>query len=283
MMIQVGDIELWTESLGGTTDPALLLLVGDTLSSTGWPQPLVQRFVTADRRVIRFDYRDTGRSTWREFSAHPHTFGDLASDAIAVLNAWKIDAAHIVGFGMGGGIAQLLALDHAPRMRTLTLSNCFALGVDFFGNWDRALTGEPTPDGLPTPDRRFVESAFGMSSSDTTIDQMISGDFYDEAEIRHAELTALEHAGRTQPWEQHPHGEIHNDLDERGPELPGITTPTLVIQGMRDPINPPPHGRHLATLIPNARLVEIPGMGHSLPAPIHPEFATAVLEHTRPR
>ncbi|MBF6331139.1 alpha/beta hydrolase [Nocardia transvalensis] len=279
-MIHVGDIELWTESLGAPTDPALLLLAGDTLSSRGWPEPLVERFVAAGHRVIRFDYRDTGRSTWREFSQHPYTFDDLASDAVAVLDGWKIDTAHVVGFGMGGGISQLLALDHASRLRTVTLSNCFALGVDFFRNWERALTGEPTPDGLPTPDRRFVELAFGISTSHDDLERMAAGEFYDEAEIRDAELMSQRHAGRTDTRQLHPHGEVHVGLDGRGPELSGITTPTLVIQGMRDPINPPPHGRHLADLIPGARLVEIHGMGHSLPTAVHHEFATAVLEHT---
>jgi pimeloyl-ACP methyl ester carboxylesterase len=67
---------------------------GDTVSSAGWPQPLVQRFVAAGRRVIRFDYRDTGRSTWREFSQSPYMFDDLAADAVAVLDGWEVDAAH---------------------------------------------------------------------------------------------------------------------------------------------------------------------------------------------
>ncbi|GAB4586700.1 alpha/beta fold hydrolase [Nocardia sp. IFM 10818] len=276
----IGDVELWTESRGDPSDPPLLLLSGDTLSSTGWPDPLVNRFVAAGHRVIRYDYRDTGRSTWREFAGHPYTFDDLAADTVAVLDSWQIDTAHVAGFGMGGGIAQLLALDHRSRLRTLTLSNCFALGVDFFNNWDRALTGEPTPDGLPTPNREFVELAFGISASTTNIDQLITGDFFDEAELRAAELTAQQHAGRPDTRAQHPHAEVRTGLDTRGPELPGITTPTLVIQALRDPINPPPHGRHLAALIPGAKLVEIPGMGHSLPAAIHHEYATAVLQHT---
>ncbi|MFQ6328702.1 alpha/beta fold hydrolase [Nocardia sp. CWNU-33] len=277
--IHVEDVELWTESLGEPTDPALLLLSGDTMSSTGWPRPLVLRFVAAGHRVLRFDYRDTGRSTWREFSQNPYTFDDLAADAVAVLDGWEVGAAHIVGFGMGGGIAQLLALDHASWVRTLTLSNCFALGVDFFGNWERALTGEPTLDGLPTPDRGFVELAFGLSTPGNNIRQVLAGEFYDEAEVRAAEQTSHRHAGRRDTRQSHPHSEVRVGLDGRGPDLSRIAVPTLVIQGMRDPINPPPHSRHLAGRIPGARLVEIRGMGHSLPTTVHHEFAAAVLEH----
>ena len=66
----------------------------------------------------------------------------------------------------------------------------------------------------------------------------------------------------------------------RGKELRGVTTPTLIIQGMLDPLNPPPHGRHLAELIPGARLVEIGDMGHALPTAVHRRIADLILAHT---
>lgn len=285
-IVRAGEVELWTESVGDPSDPTLLLVAADTLSATSWPDPLVQRFVAGGHRVIRYDQRDTGRSTWREFSEHPYTFDDLTADAVGVLDGWEVDTAHVVGFGMGGGIAQLLALDHATRLRTLTLSNCFALGVDFFGNWERALTGEPTPDGLPTPERAFVELALGMTAPNQEVGpahwKAVAGDFFDEEEVREAERVAAEHAGRADDRQLHPHAEVRAGLDGRGQELGRITTPTLVIQGMRDPINPPPHGRHLAGLIPGAGLVEIAGLGHYLPAGVHRAYAEAVLSHTAP-
>ena len=53
-----------------------------------------------------------------------------------------------------------------------------------------------------------------------------------------------------------------------------------MIQGPQDPINPPPHGQHLAEMIPGTRLVEIPGMGHALPTAVHRPLAEAILAHT---
>ncbi|MQY25915.1 alpha/beta fold hydrolase [Nocardia aurantia] len=278
-IVRAGALELWTERRGDPDDPVLLLIAGDTASATGWPEPLVQRFTDAGYSVIRYDHRDTGRSTWREFAAHPYTFDDLAADAVSVLDGWGAGAAHVAGFGMGGGIAQLLAMDHPTRLRTVTLSNCFALGVDFFGNWRRALTGEPTPDGLPTPDRRFVELALGSAPSGDAVRRALAGDFYDEAEVDAALRIAERHAGQSDTRAAHPHSQVRAGLDHRGRDLPAITIPTLVIQGLRDPINPPPHGRHLAGLIPGARLAEIPGLGHSLPAAVHDAYATVVLGH----
>jgi pimeloyl-ACP methyl ester carboxylesterase len=282
-LVPTGGIELWTDRHGDPRDAALLLVAGDTASSTAWPLPLVRRFTAAGYQVIRYDHRDTGRSTWREFDRFPYTFDDLTTDAVAVLDGWEIGAAHIVGFGMGGGIAQLLALDHPARLLTLTLSNCFALGVDFFGNWRRALTGEPTPDGLPTPDPRFADLAMHAESAGDAIRRALAGDHYDESEVRTAHRSAETHAGQPDTRPSHPHSKVRRGLDDRGRELPAITAPTLVIQGMRDPVNPPPHGRHLATLIPGADLVEIPGMGHSLPAAVHDDYATAILEHLHSR
>ncbi|MCX4090910.1 alpha/beta fold hydrolase [Nocardia sp. alder85J] len=278
---RIDDIEIWTDRHGAPTDPAILLLAGDTASATAWPQPLTDRFTAAGYQVIRLDYRDTGRSTRREFAGHPYTFDDLATDATAVLDTWDIDAAHVVGFGMGGGTAQLLALDHPQRLRTVTLSNCFALGIDFFGNWQRALTGEPTLDGLPTPDPDFTRLATSPAPPADAIQRALAGDFYDESELRAAARRAETHAGQPDTRKVHPHSQLRAGFDGRGEHLPAITTPALVIQGMRDPINPPPHGRHLAGLIPGARLVEIPGMGHSLPAAVHDTYATAILEHLR--
>jgi 10-carbomethoxy-13-deoxycarminomycin esterase/esterase len=283
-VVRAGDVELWSEAIGAGDDPPLLLIAPDCQSSTGWPDALVELIASGGRRVIRYDHRDTGRSTWRDFAEHPYSFDTLAADAVAVLDGWDVPAAHVFGFGMGGGLGQLLALDHAGRLRTLSVGGCFALGVDFFGNWARALSGEPTRDGLPTPRRWFAELAFGeIEMTSDEIWRVMIGDeeAFDEAEAHGWERRADEHAGRRDTRGRHPHGELPDGLLARGPELGRITTPTLVIQGMLDPVNPPPHGRHLAGLLPDARLVEIPGLGHALPRAVHARVADAVLAHTR--
>lgn len=67
----------------------------------------------------------------------------------------------------------------------------------------------------------------------------------------------------------------------RGPELAGIRTPFLVIQGGQDPQNPPPHGRHIAALIPGAGLVEIEALGHALPSSLHVQIVREMSDHMR--
>jgi pimeloyl-ACP methyl ester carboxylesterase len=73
-----------------------------------WPDGLCAALARAGRFVIRYDNRDTGRSTAYEPGAPPHTFDDLVADAAAVLDGYGLDRAHLVGMSMGGVIAQLL-------------------------------------------------------------------------------------------------------------------------------------------------------------------------------
>ncbi len=288
-MIQAGDVELWSEDFGEPGAPALLLIMGANASAMGWPDELVSLFVSGGLHVIRYDHRDTGRSTTRSFAEHPYALADLARDAIRVLDGYGIASAHVVGLSMGGTLGQLFALDYRERLRTLTLVVTAALGVDFVGNIQRAFTGEPTPDGLPTPDPHILKvlSRRAEPVADRTAEldrrvaewRALSGEVlpFDAEEFRRWEERSIDHAGSlVQPSA---HALATPVPLERGAELRGITTPTLVIQGPKDPLNPPPHGRHLADCIPGARLVEIPGMGHALPRAVHRPLADAILAH----
>jgi pimeloyl-ACP methyl ester carboxylesterase len=285
-----GDVELWTEGVGRPVDAPVLLIMGANASAKHWPPEFVSMLVAGGRFVLRYDHRDTGRSTRRDFARHPYAVADLAADAVAVLDAWALESAHVVGLSMGGTVGQILALDHRRRLRTLTLMCTAALDVDFAGNVGRALRGEPSPDGLPTPDpailrvlvRRAEPVADRAAEVARRVDEwraLSGGEVpFVEEDFRRLEEDAIDHAGtHVQPIA---HAFAAPFPVSRGKELRGVTTPTLVIQGMLDPLNPPPHGRHLADLIPGARLVEVPGLGHSLPKAFHREVAGLILEHT---
>lgn len=296
-MVRAGshEVELWTEMSGRSGqafDPVILLVMGANASGLVWPDELVQRLVAAGYRVLRYDHRDTGRSTKRDFAAHPYSVADLAADAVAVLDGHGVATADVVGFSMGGTIAQVLAIEHRERLRTVTLMATAALDVDFVGNLQRALAGEPSPDGLPTPDAAAVRALALRAREPRTLEEAIerrvaewrvlAGDElpFDAEEFRERERRAIEHA-RT--FEQpRAHALAAPVPLERGAELRHVTTPTLVVQAGRDPLNPAPHGRHLAELIPGARLVEIAGMGHALPGAVLGQLADAILGHIRP-
>jgi pimeloyl-ACP methyl ester carboxylesterase len=125
-------LQIWTERFGHPADPAVLLIMGTSAQSIGWPDELVEALVRGHRQVIRYDHRDTGQSEVVDFARHPYTLTDLAADALAVLDGRQIDAAHIAGASLGGGIAQLLAVHHPARVLSLNALMTSPMSHSFF-------------------------------------------------------------------------------------------------------------------------------------------------------
>lgn len=283
-VVPLGDVEIWSEELGDPAGPPLLLIMGAAASAMGWPDGLVGLLTAGGHRVIRYDHRDTGRSTRRDFAAHPYPFIAFVRDAVGVLDAYGVASAHVVGASMGGAIGQLLALGHPDRVRTLTVMMTTALDVFFSGD----------ASGLPEPDPRVLKVlAAGIAGPaadrDAEIDKRVAmwralaGEAlpFDPEEFRRLEERVIDHAGDLTPVKAH--AQVTETPAVTAADLRAITTPTLVIQGTHDPFFPPPHGQRLAEAIPGARLLEIPGMGHALPKVVHHRIAEAILAHTRPR
>jgi pimeloyl-ACP methyl ester carboxylesterase len=107
------DAQLCVETVGRRGDPAVLLIGGATWSMDWWEDDLCRRLAERGRLVIRYDHRDTGRSTGYPPGKPGYTTADQVSDAVAILDALEIDRAHVVGLSMGGRIAQRMALAFA--------------------------------------------------------------------------------------------------------------------------------------------------------------------------
>ncbi|MFC9128847.1 alpha/beta fold hydrolase [Streptomyces sp. NPDC057099] len=291
-IVPSGDVELWSDDFGDPADPALLLVMGGNLSALGWPDEFARRLADGGLHVIRYDHRDTGRSTTRDFAAHPYGFGELAADAVAVLDGWGVDRAHVVGLSMGATITQVVALDHHDRLSSLTMLLGGGLDIDFDANIERVMRGEPTLDGLPGPQQPFLDALALMNqpaegraaevAKRVSKWRILSGTGvpFDDAEYARWEERAIDHAGGALA-EPYAHYSLTLPPPARAAELRDVTVPTLVIQAEHDPIAPAPHGKHLAGLIPTARLAEIPGMGHALPSSVHGPLAEVILAHTR--
>src|SRR5262249_18339274 len=113
-------IDIWCEDFGNSREPALLLVMGAGGQALLWPDEFCAALAAAGRYVIRYDNRDTGQSTCFDFAQSPYTLSDMARDAVGVLDAFGIERAQVAGASMGGMIVQTLAIEHAPRLRTLT-------------------------------------------------------------------------------------------------------------------------------------------------------------------
>ena len=114
--VQLNDgAQLCVQTIGDPADPALLLIGGATWSMDWWEDELCQQLAERGRRVIRYDTRDTGRSTSYPVGAPTYSASDLTTDILAIFDSLGVKQAHVVGLSIGGGIAQSLALGYRDR------------------------------------------------------------------------------------------------------------------------------------------------------------------------
>jgi pimeloyl-ACP methyl ester carboxylesterase len=127
-LIKANGIDLYTESIGKSSDPPILLIMGAMASAVWWPEEFCRQLAERGRYVIRYDHRDTGRSVSYEPGQVNYSVEDLSDDAVGVLDAYGIERAHLVGMSLGGFLAQLIALKYPDRILTLTLIASERLG-----------------------------------------------------------------------------------------------------------------------------------------------------------
>lgn len=122
---QSDSLNIWYESTSPMNPPkgTVLLIMGNGADALIWPPKFIRAFVDAGYQVVRYDQRGTGMSDWVKDwdSKHPYSIADMADDAVAVLNALKIQEVHVVGFSMGGMIAQEIAIRSPNKVASLTL------------------------------------------------------------------------------------------------------------------------------------------------------------------
>ena len=103
------------------TRRAVLLIMGAMASGVWWPSSFCAQLTGRGRFVIRYDHRDTGRSTNYDPGGATYSTETLADIALTVLDAYSIESAHFVGMSIEGYLSQLLALKAPRRVKTLTL------------------------------------------------------------------------------------------------------------------------------------------------------------------
>jgi pimeloyl-ACP methyl ester carboxylesterase len=279
-MVQVGDAELCVDTYGDQGDPAVLLMGGATSSMDWWEPEFCERIASAGRFVIRFDNRDTGESTTCPVGAPSYTGADLSNDPLRILDALGIEAAHLVGVSMGGGIAQGIAVEHPERVLSLTL---IATSAAF----DRS---DPTP--LPPPEPRVAatfeqDDDLDWDDTDAVVDQMVevhrvyAGSLgLDEERVRAISRAVVDRSHDVRASVTN-HWLVIGGGDDEPHTMAEVQAPTLVLHGTDDPFFPLAHGRALAAEIAGARLLPLEGMGHEMPPrALWDVVVPAIVEHT---
>jgi pimeloyl-ACP methyl ester carboxylesterase len=276
-------IELCYETFGSPSDPAVLLIMGLGGPMGWWDTELCADLSDHGLFVIRYDNRDTGRSTklrqhrvtradiLRAFAGRarpPYTLADMAEDAIGLLDHLGISAAHVAGVSMGGMIAQTLAIEHPGRVLSLT---------SIMSTTGRRTVGWQHPRLLPAMLGSSGDGREGyLANSQRSWKRIGSPAFPTTAErmLARAEETwdrgwaasgVLRHmmAVITQP--------------DRTKDLSRVGVPTAVIHGRDDPLVHRSGGRATARAIPDSEHIEISGMGHDLPRQLWPTVIDTIV------
>lgn len=289
-MIAANGIEICTQAIGDPANAPILLVQGACVSMIRWEDDFCARLAEGGRYVIRFDNRDTGRSTCFEPGKPQYDMEDMARDAVGVLDAYGLERAHIVGASSGGMIGQLMAIHHPERVLTLTPAistpDPTAILAANYGHGDTVTTDLPKPwpamselvQALAKID--WLDEASAIEGIVTEARFLIGSRYpLDEAAVRVLAVREVQRARnilcmrfntplaetRTRPW-RHRLGEI--------------SVPTLVVHGTEDALLPYGHGLALAAEIPGARLLTMAGVGHYLPPQIWDEVVPAIVAHT---
>ncbi|WP_433262859.1 alpha/beta fold hydrolase [Actinosynnema sp. CS-041913] len=276
-ILRANGVDLCVETFGSSDDPAVLLIMGSTGSMDLWEDDFCARLAAHGRFVIRYDHRDTGRSVAYPPGEPGYTFPDLTADAVGVLDALDVDRAHVVGISMGGGIAQLLTLEHPDRVLTLTLmaTGPAGPGDPSLPPMDPALLAHFAAGGTPEPD---------WTSRDAVVDYLVAANRPFQGPRPVDEAAARTLAGRV--FDRSPHlassgNHFKMSVGESWrARLGEIKAPTLVVHGDVDPLMPLRHGEALVAEIPGAQLLVLPDTGHEFPAGVWDLFIERWVRHT---
>jgi pimeloyl-ACP methyl ester carboxylesterase len=270
-IIQRGGVDLCVEAFGDPGNDAVLLIHGASASMLWWEEALCARIAAGGRYVIRFDNRDTGRSSHWPPGRPGYGIGDMAGDAVGILDAFAVTRAHVVGRSMAGAIAPLVAARDAGRMASLTLVSTTPGGPGLSPMAEGVVqyTSCAAPD--PADPASVIAFIVGLM-------RVYAGGspHFDEAATR---ALAERDVARTANVASCLLNHFVIAFDDAVAPAQ-ITVPTLVVHGDRDPVFGLDHGRALRRAIPRAELLVLPDTGHAVPPPVWDRFVAALLRHT---
>ena len=288
--VRANGIQIEYESFGSESDPVIVLIMGLGMQLIAWPDPFCQKLAAAGFRVVRFDNRDIGLSTyfddrgvpnmvWQFIKAriglrvrNAYDLNDMAADTIGLMDALQVRDAHVVGASMGGMIAQQVAAKYPARVRSLV--SIMSTSGDrrlppATREAQRALFARPANPHDPNSVVEHSMKIWGVIGSPgfpTAPDELRARTQRSVARSYHPQGVARQLVGILASG-------------DRSSDLATIRKPALVIHGDCDPLVRPACGEDTAKKIPGAKLKIIKGMGHDMAA--WPVLADEILTHVR--
>jgi pimeloyl-ACP methyl ester carboxylesterase len=239
---RVNGVDLHYVQQGAGDDVLLLCGLGDDISAwNGQTGPFGERY-----RVTVVDNRGVGRS-----SLPDGEFGvaDMAADAAALCDAIGVGPAHVMGFSMGGAIAQELAIARPDLTRSLVIVGSWAHSDRLFRTF---IESSAYFAGIADDERKFLMYFLASTYSRAVFEDGRVDAFCDA-------MLNNPHPQSTEAFQRTARAILDHDTRDR---LGTIAVPTLVLYGEEDVICPPRHSREIARLIPGARLMGMPEQAH---------------------
>ncbi|MEY4366111.1 MAG: hypothetical protein RLZZ305_1455 [Actinomycetota bacterium] len=238
-------VRIHYEVIGFGKRPPVLFVQGLGAEKNGWN---LQRAALALRwRTIALDNRGAGRSEKPEGT---YDLEQMADDAIAVLDAAGVDAAHVVGLSMGGAISQIIALKYPHRVRSLTLVATACRNHEWREDLLKSWADIAATQGMGALGREAARWTIGPRSFRRVLPAL-------------GWLGPMQIFNPARAFVSQVNAILRTD-DSLSVELGNITCPTLVVVGNQDILTPRGDAEEIASLIPTAELVVISGGAHGL-------------------
>lgn len=283
-LIQAGTISLAYEESGSGEAGAVILIRGQGTQLIHWPASFYTAFADQGFRTIRFDNRDTGLSEKFDHIGNqaleairkkiaagkdvdpPYTLDDMALDVIHLMDVLRIEKAHVVGISMGGFITQVLAAKYPDRILSMASIMSASGSVDpriIDTLWSQSVSREAYIQEWVDYIRSFGSPKYAEGDDHS---RAVAASAYERCyspDGANRQILAILSA---------------KDMDLKS-LVKTIAAPALVVHGENDELIPLEKGRETAGLIPHAKFVPVPGMGHDTPPKLGKPLADIVLEH----
>ena len=262
--INVGGVEFAYRELGSGTDVPVVFLHHLTAVLDDW-DPRIIDGIAAHHRVIAFDNRGVGGTG----SSVPPTVEQMGADAIAFIRALGLERVDLFGFSLGGGVAQMVALQAPELVRRMILAGTGPRGGGGIDQITKIAVIAYLKAGLTFSDPRnflfFPRTAEGKRAASDYFNRLKertqNRDKRISMQARIAQLKAIRHAGQSQP-----------------DDLSLITQPVFVANGDHDLMVDSSHSADMARRLPNAKLKIYPNSGHGGVFQHHRTFVPDALQ-----
>ena len=262
--VNAGGVRFAYRELGPRTGVPLVFLHHFTAVLDDW-DPRVIDGIAAQRHVIAFDNRGVGASG----GSVPHTIDAMAADAVAFIRALGHEQVDLLGFSLGGGVAQVITLEHPDLVRKVILAGTGPRGAGGIEKMPLIAGSAYTKAALTLRDPRhylfFNRNPVGKRAATDYMarlkERTADRDKRISMQARLAQLKAIREAGLGTPH-----------------DLGRIRQPVFVANGDNDVMVASSHSEDLARRIPNAKLTIYADSGHGGVFQYHQQFVPAVLE-----